>query len=163
MKTTNQHTSETSEGKQANTDTIVKTAIDTSVREISPSSIAVCSHKETLSYKCQDQPNDQAEGTASRQKSMNNTPKDSTGGCCPPPRPDSAVVIPVEHAVVKLKCEYAGVPAGSEGTVVQVYSPTEEEVGVEFAGGNVVSVMSRWLEIVWSPNDQAEAQPRVEA
>ena len=55
---------------------------------------------------------------------------------------------------MRLKYEYAGVPAGSEGTVVHVYSPTEEEVAVEFAGENVVNVLSRWLEIVAS-----EGQP----
>ena len=59
------------------------------------------------------------------------------------------ISIPKEHDVVRLKREYAGVPAGAEGTVVQVFSPTEEEVGVEFANCHVVAVLSRHLEIIW--------------
>ena len=64
------------------------------------------------------------------------------------------IIIPKEHDVVKLVCDYAGLPNGSRGTVVNVYSPTEEEVEVEFANCNVISVLSRHLEIVWTPSDE---------
>lgn len=60
--------------------------------------------------------------------------------------------IPKEHDIVRLKCDYAGFSAGDEGTVVHVYSPTEEEVEVEFGGGNVISILSRHLEIIWTAN-----------
>ena len=44
------------------------------------------------------------------------------------PKPGE-VVIPKEHDVVRLSVDYAGVPAGAEGSVVQVFAPDEEEVG----------------------------------
>jgi hypothetical protein len=68
-----------------------------------------------------------------------------------PPTTSSPYIIPKEHDVVQLKCDYAGIPAGSRGTVVNIYSPTEEEVAVEFANCNVIDVLSRHLEIVWTP------------
>jgi hypothetical protein len=57
---------------------------------------------------------------------------------------------PKEHDVVRLKTEYAGVPIGTKGVVVSTYSPDEEEIEVEFDNGNVVSVLSRYLDIVWT-------------
>lgn len=59
-------------------------------------------------------------------------------------------VIPKEHDVVRLLCDYAGIPKGSEGTVVCVHSPTEEEVDVEFGDCNVIAVLSRHFEIIWT-------------
>lgn len=61
-----------------------------------------------------------------------------------------SVTIPKEHDVVYLLCDYAGIPKGAKGTVVSVYSPMEEEVDVEFDNGNVVAVLSRHLEIIWT-------------
>lgn len=60
------------------------------------------------------------------------------------------MTIPKEHDVVRLLCDYAGIPKGTEGAVVCVHSPTEEEVEVEFGNCNVISVLSRHLEIIWT-------------
>jgi hypothetical protein len=62
----------------------------------------------------------------------------------------SKIVIPKEHDVVRLLCDYAEISKGTEGTVICVYSPTEEEVEVEFGNCNVISVLSRHLEIIWT-------------
>ena len=69
----------------------------------------------------------------------------------------SDFVIPKEHDVVRLLYDYAGLPKGSEGTVVSVHSPTEEEVEVEFNGCNIVSVLSRHFEIIWTPEPLYES------
>lgn len=68
---------------------------------------------------------------------------------------DERAVIPREHDVVRLKRDCAGVASGSEGTVVNVYSPTEETVEVEFEDGNVISVLARWLDITWMIADRS--------
>lgn len=57
-----------------------------------------------------------------------------------------------EHDIVRLKCDYAGVASGSEGTVVHTYSSVEEEVEVEFQGRGVIAVLARFLDIICTPN-----------